>query len=167
MEITILDVILLFIIIAGGIWGLATGAVRVVAPFTAILALVALMHAYPNISGKAPYIQFFLALLLGLTGLLIFGLVLRALQTAVHASGLAPVNRLIGLGLGLIAGTLITGALVWWLRTYGAPQAKSLLEQSVLAPAVLEFFQMVMAFTQRLFPWLKPREEPWSKRALL
>lgn len=164
MEITILDVILLFIIIAGGIWGLATGAVKVVAPFTAILALVVLMHAYPKISaqfGKAPLIQFFLALLLGLTGLLIFGLVLRALQTAVHANGLAPVNRLIGLGLGLIAGTLITGALVWWLRTYGAPQAKLLLEQSVLAPAVLEFFQMVTAFTQRLFPWLKPREKPW------
>jgi uncharacterized membrane protein required for colicin V production len=159
MEITTLDVILLFIIIAGGIWGLATGAVKVVAPFTAILALVVLMHAYPKISaqfGKTPLIQFFLALLLGLTGLLIFGLVLRALQTAVHANGLAPVNRLIGLGLGLIAGTLITRALVWWLQTYGAPQAKSLLEQSVLAPAVLEFFQMVMAFIQRLFPWLKP-----------
>jgi uncharacterized membrane protein required for colicin V production len=167
MEITLIDAVLLAVIVVGGVWGLTAGAVRVVVPFTMILAVTALIHSYPDISsrfGKAPYPQFFLLLLLVLIGVLVFGFVLRALQAAVHASGYGAANRLVGFGLGLVTGTLLAGALVWWLQTYGGPQGKSLLGESVLAPAVLEFFQMAMAFLQRLIP--ERPKEPWWKRTL-
>ncbi|MGH7961108.1 MAG: CvpA family protein [Candidatus Binatia bacterium] len=134
------------------------------------MVLLSLAHAYPGVSarfGTNPGVQFFL-LLLVFIGLVIYGFVVRALHGAVHVAGLGPLNRFLGVGLGLVAGTLLAGALVWGLDTYGGMQGKLLLHGSVLTPAVTEFFQTLMAFTERLFP--KPEaepEKPWWKRPLL
>jgi uncharacterized membrane protein required for colicin V production len=169
MEINLMDALLLLLVVAGGIWGLAAGAVRVMVPFSMVLVMIFLAHSYPDISsrfGNAPYFQFFVFLLLIFAGILVFGFLLRALHAAVHASGLAPVNKLVGFGLGLVVGSVLAGASVWWLKTYGGSDGQSLLGQSLLAPGVFDFFQIVMAFIQRLFPWDVPVKEPWWKRAL-
>jgi len=169
MNPTPIDIGLLLCILAGGAWGLIAGAVKVAGPFALILALVTLTHAYPEIStrfGTDPLVQFFFLLLLGFIGLVIYGFVVRILQGAVRTSGLGPFNRVIGLGLGLVTGTILAGLFVWGLNTYGGIQGKILLYGSVLAPVVSEFFQVVMAFTQRLFPRPQSVKEPWWKRTL-
>jgi len=167
MQPTEIDIVVLFLILAGGAWGAAAGAVRVSAPFAAILAGISLVHAYPEVStrfGTSPSVQLFGLLLLAFIGVVIFGLVTRILHSAVHASGFGPVNRLLGLGLGLVTGTILSGAIVWGLETFGGLQGTILLRGSLLVPAVKEFFQAVMGFTQRMFP--RPQEEniPWWKR---
>jgi uncharacterized membrane protein required for colicin V production len=169
MDIASVDLILVVLVIAGALWGLSAGAIRVVVPFTAALAAITLVHVYPDVSarfGTTPRIQFFLLLLLlAFVGLLIFGIVIRALQGVVQAGGLGPINRLVGLALGLVSGAMMAGALVWWIQTYSGPQAKSLLNGSALAPPLLEFFNSIMALTGHFVPRAKPAE-PWWKRSL-
>ncbi len=169
MNPTPLDFLLLFFVLMGGAWGLIVGAVKVSGPFALVLALLSLAHAYPGVSarfGTDPGVQFFLVLLLIFIGLIIYSFVARILHGAVHASGLGPLNRLLGVGLGLVTGTVLAGAVLWGLETYGGIQGKLLLHGSVLAPAVTEFFQTVMAFTERLFPRPEPETKPWWRRPL-
>jgi len=169
MEPAPIDAVLLFLILVGGAWGLMAGAVKVAGPFAVVLAVVTLTHAYPEVStrfGTDPGVQFFLLLLLGFIGLVIYGFVVRILNGAVHTIGLGPLNRAAGLGIGLVTGTILAGALVWALKTHGGLQGRVLLGGSVLAPVVSEFFEAVMAFTQRLFPRPGPEKEPWWRRAL-
>jgi len=106
-------------------------------------------------------------LLVGFGVLLIFGLLMRALHAAVHASGFGPLNRLLGLGLGLLTGTVIASTVVWWIQSHGGPQVASLLSESVLSPALREFFDTIVAFTERLLPPIQAKPaEPWWKRSL-
>lgn len=169
MELTWIDAVLLALVLLGGAWGLMAGAVKISAPSALILALITLLHTYPDISTRfstAPIVQFFCLLLLGFIGLVVYGFVVRILQGAVRTSGLGPLNWLIGLGIGLVTGTILAGALAWGLETYGGLQGRMLLRGSILAPAVTEFFQAVMAFTSRLFTRPEPEKEPWWKRSL-
>ena len=166
MDLTSFDILLLLLVIGGGIWGAVTGAVRVVGPFALILALITLLYGYPQISagfGTAPRIQSFLMLLLlAFAVLLLSGLVIRALQAAVQATGLGPVNLLAGALLGCVMGAVGAGALAWWLQSHGDPHAKALLTGSVLAPALEEFFTTIVSFTVRLLPSMEIRPgEPW------
>jgi len=75
-------------------------------------------------------------------------------------------NPLLGLGLGLVTGTLLAGACVWSLHIYGGMSGLFVLHHSVVAPVVLAFFETVMAFTQRFFPRTEPAQVPWWKRPL-
>jgi len=163
MELTVLDVLLLALVVGGGIWGVVTGATRLIAPFTVLLVLTSVVHAYPDFSARLSstlWPQFFLVLLLTLIGLLLAGLVGRALYTAMHTLGLNHVDRVIGAGLGLMQGCVGAGLVVWLLGAYAGPQTTALLKGSVLAPSVLEFFEMVMALTHNILPQAKPKE-PW------
>ena len=165
MELTSLDVLLLALVVGGGIWGVATGATRVIAPFTVILVLTSVVHAYPDFSARLSstlWPQFFLVLLLTLIGLLLAGLVGRALYTAMYTAGLNHVDRLIGAVLGLMTGCVGAGLLVWLLRTQAGPQANALLQGSALAPSVSEFFEMVMGLTKNLLPQARPKESWWK-----
>ena len=166
MQPTEVDIVLLFLILAGGAWGVLAGAVRVAAPFAAILAVISLIHAYPEIStrfGANATAQLFGLLLLALIGVVIFGFVTRILHSAVRASGLGPVNRLLGLGLGLATGALLGGAVAWGLETHGGVQGTILLRGSMLMPAVKAFFEAVMGLTHRMFPPPEPTV-PWWRR---
>lgn len=165
MELTPFDILLLLLVIGGGVWGVATGAIRVIAPFTLLFALAAITHAYPNMSthfGKTPVTQFFLVLFLFLTCLLVCGLLARALYTAVHAIGLGPVDRLLGLAFGLITGGMMAGLLVWWLNGSPASQSSSIAGGSFLAPSLLEFFELTMGLTEHILPQARPKESWWK-----
>lgn len=168
MELTPIDIVLLFLILGSGIYGLLAGAVKLTWPFALILALIMLTHAYPGISarfGADPAVNFFLYLFLAFLGLVVYACVVRLVHGAVHASGLGPLNRLLGGVLGLVTGTTMAGLLVWGLQTYGGIQGRVLLHGSSLAPAVSEFLQAMLAFTSRLFPRMEAEKEPWWKRA--
>lgn len=168
MELTGIDVVLLGLMLAGGACGLTVGAVRVAGPFAVLVALLTLVHAYPELStrlGTHPTARLFLPLLAGFVGLVVYGFVVRILLGAVPASpGIS--SRLLGLGLGLTTGTVLAGALVWWLKTHGGLYGIVLLHNSILASVATEFFQVIMAFTQRLFPPHKSEQEPWWKKPL-
>ena len=166
MDLTSFDILLLLLVMGGGIGGAVNGAVRVVGPFALILALITLLYGYPQISagfGTAPRIQSFLMLLLlAFVVLLLSGLVIRALQAAVQASGLGPINLLAGALLGCVAGAVGAGALIWWLQTKGGPHANVLLSGSTLAPALEEFFTTIVSFTLRFLPSVEIKPgEPW------
>ncbi len=169
MNATAIDIVILFLVLIGGALGLMAGAIRLVGPFALVLALATLFRSYPQISGLfggEAGVRFFLYLLLIFIALVIFGFVIRILHGAVRASGLSPLDRLLGVVLGLILGSLLAGGVVWGLETYGTGEAKALLQGAKLAPAALEFFNQVMAFTQRLFPTPESSKEPWWKRPL-
>jgi uncharacterized membrane protein required for colicin V production len=168
MEMTSFDILLLLLVITGGTWGWVTGATRVIAPFTLLFALTVLIHTYPDLSarlGKTPLTQFFVILLLCLIGILICGLVGRALYTAVHNVGLGHVDKLFGLALGLITGCVMAGLLVWWLKAHVGSEANTLLKGSFLAASFLDFFEMSMSLAEHILPQAKPKE-PWWKRPL-
>lgn len=95
-------------------------------------------------------------------GIVFIGLVVYGFQV----SRLSPLNHVMGLLLGLVTGTILAGALVWGLNTYAGIWSMVLLRNSVMAPVISEFFQTVMAFTQRLFPRPEPAKEAWWKRSL-
>lgn len=164
MEPTPVDMILAFLILAGGVWGLTAGAIQVSGPLALILALATLTHAYPDISTRfgtgPPVHQFFPFLLLVFIGLVIYGFMARILYGAMRAGGLGPLNRIAGLGLGLVIGTILAGALIEGLKNYGGVHGILLLRGSALAPAVLEFSRELVAFTQRLFPRPGSEKEP-------
>ncbi len=167
MELTPIDIILLFLILGSGMYGLLAGAIKLTGPFALILALIMLTHAYPGVSahfGTDPAVNFFLYLFLAFIGLVVYACVVRLVHGAVHASGLGPLNRLLGGVLGLVTGTTMAGLLVWGLQTYGGIQGRVLLHGSILAPAVSEFLQAMLAFTGRLFPRMEVEKEPWWKR---
>jgi uncharacterized membrane protein required for colicin V production len=170
MQLTPFDFGLISLVIMSGLWGLLTGAIRIAAPFAVVLAAVTLLHAYPNFSaqfGTGLTMQFCLVLLLAFIGLVIYGFVIRILHGAIWASGLGPLDRLFGLVLGLVTGTLLTGALVWALQTYSNLGGAGILNGSILAPAVVQFFQSLMTFTERIFPRsTDPTKEPWWKKPL-
>jgi len=162
MDLTAFDILLLFFVIGGAVWGAVTG-IRVVGPFAVILALITLVYGYPQISaafGTAAGIQpFLMLLLLAFAVLLLSGLVIRALLAAVQASGLGGA---IGALLGCFMGAIAAGALVWWLKSHGTPHVDALLSASVLAPALEEFFTTIVSFTVRLLPSIELRPgEPW------
>lgn len=167
MQPTEIDALLLFLVLAGGVWGLVAGAVRVAVPFAAILAAISLLHTYPEVSrrfGTAPTGQLFGWLLLAFIAVVIFGFVSRVVHGAVHASGLGPLNRLLGVALGLVTGTILGGALVWGLETYGGMQGTLLLRGSTLAPSVKVFFEAIMGFAHRMFPSSPEEPVPWWRR---
>jgi uncharacterized membrane protein required for colicin V production len=171
MELTVLDAVLLGLVLVGGAWGLVVGALRVAGPLALLVAVLTLVHAYPELStrlGAHPTVRFFLPLLVGFVGVVVYGFVAHLLRGALRWSPLGFLNRLLGLGLGLVTGTILAGALVWGLKTYGGLSGMMLLHGSTVAPATAEFFRTVMACTQRLFPRPDPGPEqvPWWKRPL-
>jgi uncharacterized membrane protein required for colicin V production len=169
MGLTAIDGVLVLLVLAGGAWGLVAGAVKVAGPFALLVALLTLVHVYPDLAtrfGIHPAVRFFLPLLMGFIGLVLYGFVAHILHRAIQVSPLGPLNHLTGLLLGLVTGTILAGALVWGLNTYGGIGGMVLLHNSVMAPVISEFFRAVMAFTQRLFPRPEPAKEPWWKKPL-
>ena len=169
MELTLLDVGLLGLVLVGGLWGYVAGALRVAGPLAVLMAVLTLVHAYPELStrlGTHPAGKLFLPLLAGFCGVVVYGFVGRVLHGAVPRSRLGVGNPLLGLGLGLVTGTLLAGACVWGLHTYGGVSGLFVLHRSVVAPVVLAFFETIMAFTQRFFPRPEPTQVPWWKRSL-
>ena len=169
MELTAIDAVLVVLVVAGGIWGLVAGGVKVAGPLALLVAVLTLIHAYPELStrfGAHPPVQFFLPLLVCFTGLVVYGFVGHILHGAVQLSRLGPLNRLLGLGLGLVTGTVLAGGAVWGLNTYGGIWGMLLLRNSAMAPVIADFFQVMMGFTQRLFPQPEPAKVPWWKRSL-
>lgn len=170
MQLMPFDFAVIAIVTMSALWGLLIGAVRAAAPFAVLLAAVTLLHAYPEVSsqfGTGLTMQLVLMLLLAFIALIIYGFVIRILHGAVRATGFGPLDRLFGMVLGLVTGTLLGGALVWALQTYNGLRGAYLLSGSVLAPAVLQFFQALMAFSERIFPHPSgPTNEPWWKRPL-
>lgn len=155
MELTPIDMILTFLILAGGLWGLMAGATRAVGSFALIIALVTFTHAYPDLStrfGSAPAVRFLLFLFLAFIGLVTYGFVANIIRGAVRSAGAIPFDRLLGLGLGLVAGAILAGALVWGLEMYGGVRGRLLLRGSTLAPALSEFIRQLVVFSRRLFP---------------
>ena len=154
MNLTSIDVVFILIISVTGIFGAKAGAVRFTAPFGLILALVALFHSYPAISagfGPDPTVRFFMMLLCGFIGLVIYGLTVRILHESLRTSGFGSFNTLLGLLLGLTVGTLLAGLLIWGLEQHASVDDKALLNGSSLAPGIRTFFLALMDFTQRLF----------------
>ena len=136
MQLTGIDVVLLALVLTGGAWGCLAGAVRLAIPFSAVVASIALVHAYPEVSSRfegTRTVQVVGLLLLAFIGIVIFGFLARILHGAVHVAGFGPINRLLGLVLGLVMGVIVGGAVVWGLETYDAPQAAVLLHGSALA----------------------------------
>jgi len=169
MELTLLDAGLLGLVLVGGLWGYVAGALRVAGPLAVLMAVLTLVHAYPELStrlGTHPAGKLFLPLLAGFCGGVVYGFVGRVLHGAVPRSRLGLGNPLLGLGLGLVTGTLLAGACVWGLHTYGGVSGLFVLHRSVVAPVVMAFFETLMAFTQRFFPRPEPAHVPWWKRAL-
>jgi len=169
MALTAIDAALLGLVLVGGVWGLVVGALRVAGPLAVLVALLTLVHAYPDLStrlGAHPTVGFFLPLLAGFVGVVVYGFMARVLQGAVQLSRLGLLQRLLGLGLGLVTGTILAGALVWGLKTYGGLSGLLLLPGSRVAPVTLEFFRTVMACTQRFFPLPASEPVPWWKRSL-
>ena len=170
MNLTSIDAAFLLIIGVVGIWGAKAGAVRLAAPFGFMLAVVALFHSYPAISagfGRDATVRFFMLLLCGFIGLVIYGLTVRILHESLQTWGLGTFNRVVGLLLGLTTGTLLAGALIWGLEQYGGLDGKALLNGSNLASGIRKFFLALMDFTQRLFP--RPSTDtdaPWWKQRL-
>lgn len=155
MELTPIDMILTFLIFAGGLWGLMAGATRVVGSFALITALVTLTHAYPDLSirfGSAPAVRLLLFLLLAFIGLVTYGFVVNIIRGSVRSASSAPFDRLLGLGLGLVAGVILAGALVWGMEMHGGVQGRSLLRGSALALALSEFIRQLVIFSRCLFP---------------
>jgi len=48
MELTSLDVLLLSRVVGGGIWGVLTGATRLIAPSTLIVVVTTVVHSFTN-----------------------------------------------------------------------------------------------------------------------
>lgn len=170
MQLTPFDLAVIALVIMSALWGLLVGAIRAAAPFAVLLASVSLVHAYPDVSsqfGSGLTMQLVLILLLAFIALVIYGFVIRILHGAIRSTGFGPLDRLFGMLLGLVTGTLLGGALVWALQTYNGLRGAYLLSGSVLAPAVLQFFQALMVFSERIFPHpSRPTNEPWWKRPL-
>ena len=159
MQLSPLDVGLVVLVLMCGLWGLLDGAIRTIAPFVALLAGLTLLHADPEVwtrfvKGIAG--QSFLTVALTTAGLVIVlvlcGGVARMLHGAVWASGLGPLDRLFGLLVGLVTGTLLAGAFVWALQTYGGRQDTEILRSSTLAPPTLQSFESTTDRAARLVP---------------
>jgi len=172
MELVWLDLALLFILFGIGMTGFYAGAIKFAGPSAFIFTMIALFYIYPNISSRFESdlpSQFFLYLLLGFVALVIYAFITRAVHGAVQTNGIGVFNRLLGVGLGLITGALIAGTLVWAYQTYGNSESKALIEDSIMATAVVTFFHEVMGFFQRLLPESEiPEQEdvPWWRRPL-
>lgn len=164
---TTFDQLLIVVVLAGGVWGLLAGAVRISIPFVLVTVGVSILYAYPRISalfkGPDPVVKVFLYLLIFFIGLVIFGFLTRIIRNAVTATGLGLLDKISGLALGLITGALLAGSLTWGIETYGDGKWLSLLKDSQISPSALTFFRHIMAFTDRLFP--QP-EKPWWERPL-
>jgi uncharacterized membrane protein required for colicin V production len=164
---TIFDLFLIAVILAGGVWGLMAGASRISIAFVLVMVSVSILYAYPRISalfkGPDPVVKIFMYLLILFISLVIFGFLLRIIRNAVTAAGLGPLDKISGLAIGLITGALIVGSLIWGIETYGDGKWQSLLKDSQVSPSAMTYFRHVMAFTDRIFP--QP-EKPWWKRPL-
>lgn len=165
---TTFDLLLIAVILAGGIWGLVAGAFRISIPFVLVMVGATIVSAYPRVAtlfkGPDPVVKVFMWLLIFFIGLVIFSFLMRIIRNAVTAAGLGPLDKIFGLAIGLITGALIAGSLILGIETYGADKWQSLLKDSEIAPSALAFFNIIMTFTDRLFP--RPEAPPWWKRPL-
>ncbi|MGH8059570.1 MAG: hypothetical protein ACREOH_20415, partial [Candidatus Entotheonellia bacterium] len=78
MELTAIDGVFVGVVLAGGLWGLMAGGVKVAGPLALLVAVLTLVHAYPEVStrlGAHPPVQVFLPLLVGFIGLVVYGFV--------------------------------------------------------------------------------------------
>lgn len=168
MVLTTFDLCLIMLILGGGIWGLTAGASRMSMPFVLILVGVTILYTYPRISsffeGPEPVVKIFLYLLVVFIALVVFGLLMRIIRNAISTVGLGPLDKISGLALGLIIGSVLIGAVIWGIETYGGGDMKSLLKDSKIVPSALTFFKQIMSFTERMFP--QPEVKPWWKRPL-
>lgn len=164
---TTFDLALIAVILAGGVWGLMAGASRISLPFALVIVGATIVSAYPRVAtlfkGPDPVVTGFLSLAILFIGLVIFGFLMRIIRNAVAAAGLGPLDKIAGLAIGLITGALIVGSLIWGIETYGDGKWQSLMKGSEIAPSALAFFNIIMTFTDRLFP--QP-EKPWWQRPL-
>lgn len=168
MNLTTFDLLLITVILIGGIWGLIAGASRISVSFVLVLVGVTIFYSYPKISalftGPKPWVKIFLYILVLFVSLVIFGLLMRIIRTAIASAGLGPLDKVSGLVLGLIIGALLTGTIIWGIDTYGESGWRNLLKDSKIAPSALTFFKHIMSFTEKLFP--QPEVKPWWKRPL-
>jgi uncharacterized membrane protein required for colicin V production len=156
------DLILLGIIGLGGISGLF-GVVRVAGPDAALFAAVSAVYAYPDLSGyfgQSTLVPFFLGLILCFVFLVVYALLARVFHPVVHAAGFGRLNRLVGVVLGLVMGTILAGAFVWGIEHYGRAQDTALFDRSLLAPTVKDFSEVFMGFIRRSLP--PPRKQWWQ-----
>lgn len=168
MSLTTFDLYMIILILCGGIWGLTAGASRISITFVLVLVGVTVFYSYPRISalfrGPEPWVKIFLYILVLFVALVVFGLLMRIIRTAIASAGLGPLDKISGLAFGLIIGAVLTGAIIWGIDTYGSGDLKSLLKGSQLAPSALTFFRHIMVFTEKMFP--QPEVKPWWKRPL-
>lgn len=168
MSLTTFDLCLIIVILSGAIWGLTAGASRILIPFVLVLVGVTIFYSYPKISalfrGPEPWVKIFLYILVLFVALVVFGLLMRIIRTAIASAGLGPLDKVSGLAIGLIIGALLTGTIIWGIDTYGSGEWRNLLKDSKIAPSALTFFKHVMSFTEKMFP--QPEVKPWWKRPL-
>lgn len=164
---TTFDLVLTSLILVGGIWGLVAGASRISVSFVLVLVVASMLYSYPRIAalfqGPDLAVKVFLCILIFVISLVIFGVASRIIRNAITTAGLGPLDKILGLALGLATGILLAGSLIWGIETYGDGKWQRLLNDSQISPPALTFFRHIMAFTDRIFP--QP-EKPWWQRPL-
>ncbi len=171
MHLTPVDVGLLLLVFMSGVWGLMSGAIRLTAPFAVLLTGLTILHTYPDFSttfGDGMWMRSALVLLLAFAALVVYGFAVHALAAAVRLGGMAPLDRLLGLVLGLVTGVLLAGGAVWALETFASAQSVSILDGSAFAPAARTFFESLLSLTERFLPRpsVPPASVPWWKRPI-
>lgn len=156
------DLVLLGIIGLGGISGLF-GVIKVAGPYAVLFAAVSAMYAYPDLSSyfsQSALVPFFLGLILCFVFLVVYALLARVFHPVVHSAGFGWLNRLVGVVLGLVMGTILAGAFVWGVEHYGRAQDVARFNDSLLAPTVRDFSEVFMGFIRRSLP--PPRKQWWQ-----
>jgi len=141
-----LDLFIVGIVLVGGLLGMLSGAIRLAVPLALLVAISMIVRAHPEMTSVVePSARPFLAVAGIVIGLFVFGVLVRAMGAVVHAAGLRPLDRFLGLVLGLALGSLLAGAAVWLIQRYGPPDLKSLLATSQFAATTLTFFNHLIA----------------------
>ena len=155
MDQNLVDIAIFIIVVGGGALGFVLGAVRAAVPFALVLVVATMIELYPAIAysfGQENVIKFFLYLLLAFIGLVIFGAVFSLAQRFARFFDMGLIHRVSGLLLGLVTGTLISGVLIGGFENYGGDLWKSSKQDSTLSQPVQIFLDLVMAWTDKIFP---------------
>jgi len=155
-SLNILDLVILGLILGGALWGYNVGWFRSIRPTVLIFALATIVYIYPDWKeyfAREGIVSFFLIILLIFIGLMVWGFIARFFKAVVGSSSFGNLNKIFGLFLGLVLGTFFGGVLLFILKKYGGAEAKNIMDSSSLGPSVLEFFHIIMNFTEKAFPF--------------
>jgi len=144
-----LDIVLLIILFASAIGGLANGLIKTVLSLVGLIVGVVLAgHYYNAVAGWITFVPDNIANIIAFALILILVLLIAAilgtiLTRAVSAILLGWLNRLTGLVAGIILGAIWCGALLAiWVKYMGAGDVIS---GSVIAPIIMDKFPLVLA----------------------